>query len=116
MTEVNIANLQLHFANLTIHRTHAHCTSYQIAFRMHIEACDRTSQLAKVRPNIASHALVLTLTFLGYIGDKIGFKIVLAVTLFSAGLSATAFDWTPRFNEYYRIPTLSLMENNQSQK
>ena len=38
----------------------------------------------------------------GYIGDKIGFKIVLAVTLFSAGLSATAFDWTPRFNEYHR--------------
>ena len=55
-------------------------------------------------------------SFLGYIGDKIGFKIVLAVTLFSAGLSATAFDWTPRFNEYYKIPTLSLMENNQSQK
>ena len=55
-------------------------------------------------------------SFLGYIGDKIGFKIVLAVTLFSAGLSATAFDWTPRFNEHYRIPTLSLLETNQSQK
>ena len=37
----------------------AHRTFYQIGFRTHIATCDRTSQLAEVRPHITSHALVL---------------------------------------------------------
>ena len=44
---------------------------------------------------------------IGYIGDRIGYRIVLVVNLIIAGLSATSFDWTPRFVEYYRTPTIS---------
>ena len=47
------------------------------------------------------------LLFIGYIGDRIGYRIVLVVNLIIAGLTATSFDWTPRFVEHYRTPTIS---------
>ena len=54
---LKLAKLQSHFAHLKLHRTNAHCTFYQIGFRMHIASCDRISQLLEVRPHIVSHVL-----------------------------------------------------------
>ena len=43
----------------------------------------------------------------GYIGDRIGYRIVIIINLIIVALSATAFDYTPRFIEYYRTPTIT---------
>ena len=56
----------------------------------------------------------LTSPLAGYIGDKIGYNIVLVVNLIVAGLTATAFDWTPRFHEYQRVPTISAFYDNST--
>ena len=44
---------------------------------------------------------------LGYIGDRIGYRIVIIINLIIVGLSAISFDWTPRFVEFYRTPTIT---------
>ena len=49
----------------------------------------------------------------GFIGDKIGYNFVVAFHLVSAGITATAFDWTPRYHEYYRIPTITTINTTQ---
>ena len=43
----------------------------------------------------------------GYIGDRIGYRIVIIINLIIVGLSAISFDWTPRFVEFYRTPTIT---------
>ena len=43
----------------------------------------------------------------GYIGDRIGYRVVIIINLTIVTLSATSFDWTPRFIEYYRTPTIT---------
>ena len=43
----------------------------------------------------------------GYIGDRIGYRIVIIINLIIVGLSAISFDWTPRFVELYRTPTIT---------
>ena len=43
----------------------------------------------------------------GYIGDRIGYRVVIIINLIIVTLSATSFDWTPRFIEYYRTPTVT---------
>ena len=43
----------------------------------------------------------------GYIGDRIGYRIVIIINVIIVSLSATSFDWTPRFIEYYRTPTIT---------
>ena len=43
----------------------------------------------------------------GYIGDRIGYRIVIIFNVIIVSLSATSFDWTPRFIEYYRTPTIT---------
>ena len=53
--------------------------------------------------------------FTGYLGDKIGYNTVLVVNLIIAALTQTAFDWTPRFYEQHRIPTLSVLKNETFQ-
>ena len=57
----------------------------------------------------------LTSPVAGYIGDKIGYNIVLVVNLILAGLTATAFDWTPRFYEFSRNPTISAFYDNNTE-
>ena len=57
------------------------------------------------------------LTFLvaplsGYIGDKIGYNLVMAIHIFLAAISSTAFDWIPRYKEYYQIPMLTVMHHD----
>ena len=47
----------------------------------------------------------------GYLGDKIGYNTVLVVNLIGCALAQTAFDWTPRFYEHHRTPTLSILQN-----
>ena len=49
---------------------------------------------------------ILPTLILGYIGDRIGYRTVLIINLILAGISATSFDWTPRFTEYIRTPTI----------
>ena len=49
----------------------------------------------------------LRIIILGYIGDRIGYRTVLIIALILSGLSATSFDWTPRFKEFHRIPTVT---------
>ena len=49
---------------------------------------------------------ILPSLILGYIGDRIGYRTVLIINLILAGISATSFDWTPRFTEYIRTPTI----------
>ena len=49
---------------------------------------------------------------LGYIGDRIGYRTVLIIALILSGLSATSFDWTPRFKEFHRIPTITFNSTN----
>ena len=51
----------------------------------------------------------------GYLGDKIGYNIVLVVNLIGCALAQTAFDWTPRFYEHQRIPTISVIHNDTFQ-
>ena len=63
------------------------------------------------------YGIVPLMTFLtsplaGYIGDKIGYNVVLVVNLIGAGLTSTAFDWTPRFYEYKRDPIVSILQND----
>ena len=43
----------------------------------------------------------------GYIGDRIGYRIVIIINLIIVGLSAISFDWTPKFVEFYRTPTIT---------
>ena len=43
----------------------------------------------------------------GYIGDRIGYRIVIIINLIIVALAATSFDWTPRFIEHYRTPTIT---------
>lgn len=50
----------------------------------------------------------------GYIGDKIGYNAVLVVNLIGAGLFSTAFDWTPRYHEYQRVPIISTFSDDQN--
>ncbi len=46
--------------------------------------------------------------FLGFIGDRVGYNVLLIVNLILAGVSATCFDLTPRFKKHYKIPTLTV--------
>jgi hypothetical protein len=50
-------------------------------------------------------------TTTGFIGDKIGYKVVLVVNIILSGAAATCFDLTPRFHEHYRTPTLTIGHN-----
>ena len=52
---------------------------------------------------------------IGYLGDKIGYNTVLVVNLVGCALAQTAFDWTPRFYEHHRVPTLSVLQNETFQ-
>ena len=52
---------------------------------------------------------------IGYLGDKIGYNIVLVVNLIGCALAQTALDWTPRFYEHHRVPTLSVLQNETFQ-
>lgn len=45
----------------------------------------------------------------GYIGDKIGYKPVLLLTIIGIGATSTCFDLTPRYRE--RIPTAVFSKN-----
>ena len=51
----------------------------------------------------------------GYLGDKIGYNTVLVVNLLGCALAQTALDWTPRFYEHHRVPTLSVLQNETFQ-
>ncbi len=42
--------------------------------------------------------------------------MVFIVNLIIAATSATAFNWTPRFKEYYRNPTLKIGQNPDAQE
>ena len=53
--------------------------------------------------------------YIGYLGDKIGYNTVLVVNLLGCALAQTAFDWTPRFYEHHRVPTLSVLKNETFQ-
>ena len=53
--------------------------------------------------------------YIGYLGDKIGYNTVLVVNLLGCALAQTAFDWTPRFYEHHRVPTLSVLQNETFQ-
>ena len=52
---------------------------------------------------------------IGYLGDKIGYNTVLVVNLLGCALAQTALDWTPRFYEHHRVPTLSVLQNETFQ-
>ena len=52
---------------------------------------------------------------IGYLGDKIGYNTVLVVNLLGCALAQTALDWTPRFYEHHRAPTLSVLQNETFQ-
>jgi MFS family permease len=51
---------------------------------------------------------------LGFLGDKIGFKPILLISLIGTGISGTLMDFTPRYKEYLRYPSavLSKINNN----
>ena len=69
--------------------------------------------------NSATHLTQCTLKnpnpYIGYLGDKIGYNAVLVVNLLGCALAQTAFDWTPRFYEHHRVPTLSVLQNETFQ-
>jgi hypothetical protein len=52
---------------------------------------------------------------IGYLGDKIGYNTVLVVNLLGCALAQTSLDWTPRFYEHHRVPTLSVLQNETFQ-
>ena len=60
--------------------------------------------------------IVLYTKFTGFIGDRIGYKPVLLVSIIAIALCGTCFDFIPRYKEYYRYPsamiTLNTTNNN----
>ena len=49
---------------------------------------------------------------LGFIGDKIGFKPILLVSIIGVGLTGTCIDLTPRYKEFVRYPSALLSNKN----
>lgn len=46
----------------------------------------------------------------GFIGDRLGYRAILIVSITLTGISATCFDLTPRFSEQIRAPTAIVYE------
>lgn len=58
--------------------------------------------------------VVLLIKFTGFIGDKIGYKPVLLVSIVGIGLCGTCFDLIPRYKEYLRYPSAMVTMNSSN--
>lgn len=50
--------------------------------------------------------------FPGFLGDQIGYKAVIIFNILMTGLIGTSFDWTPRYSETIRAPSVTLFKFN----